>query len=106
VATEAGESVALDLHIDDALRRAGIAREVVRTLQEGRKNAGLEVSDRITVWWTSDDDDTRAAVEVHSPLISGEVLAVRMDQAAAPAGSVPVETDLPIMLAIAKADRA
>ena len=38
----------------------GLAREVVRTLQEGRKTAGLEVSDRITVEWSSADSDLSA----------------------------------------------
>ena len=103
VATESGESVALDLHIDDHLRRAGMAREIVRTLQEGRKNAGLDVSDRITVWWGSDDPDTRAAMAAHGPLIAGEVLALDLDEALAPADAVAVATDLPITLALARA---
>ena len=39
--------MALDTTLDDALLREGIAREIVRTVQDGRKQAGLEVSDRI-----------------------------------------------------------
>ncbi len=65
VVTEAGESLALDLHIDDALRRAGLAREIVRTLQEGRKSAGLEVSDRIRAWWSATDAEHAAAIREH-----------------------------------------
>ena len=53
VVNEQGETVALDLEVTPELKQAGLAREVVRTLQEARKNAGLEVSDRITVWLTS-----------------------------------------------------
>ncbi len=39
--------MALDTTLDDVLIREGIAREIVRTVQDGRKQAGLEVSDRI-----------------------------------------------------------
>ncbi len=103
VASDAGESVALDLHIDDTLRRAGLAREIVRTLQEGRKSAGLEVSDRITVWWTSDDAEFSAAFVEHKDAISSEVLATQIVLGAAAPGSSAVATDLPAILALAKA---
>ena len=43
VVNEQGETVALDLEVTPELKQAGLAREVVRTLQEARKNAGLEV---------------------------------------------------------------
>jgi isoleucyl-tRNA synthetase len=46
-AEEAGYMVGLDTRLDEALAREGLAREVVRTVQEARKQAGLEVSDRI-----------------------------------------------------------
>ncbi len=103
VASDAGESVALDLHIDDALRRSGLAREIVRTLQEGRKTAGLDVSDRITVWWSSDDADLRAAVEQHSDAIAAEVLATSIVSGAGDSSSSAVETELPMQLWLAKA---
>ncbi len=105
VATEGGESVALDLRIDDALRRAGLAREIVRTLQEGRKNAGLDVSDRIRVWWSSEDADMSVALADHGATIAAEVLAVELANTAAPESSVLVDTDLPIALAIMRAER-
>ena len=46
-AEEGGFMVGLDTRLDEALEREGLAREVVRTVQEARKQAGLEVSDRI-----------------------------------------------------------
>ena len=46
-AEEGGYLVGLDTRVDDTLRREGLARELVRTVQEARKQAGLEVSDRI-----------------------------------------------------------
>ena len=46
-AESGGQLVALDTTLDNVLLREGIAREIVRTVQDGRKQAGLEVSDRI-----------------------------------------------------------
>jgi len=45
VEREGAHAVALDLRLDDDLRREGLAREVVRAVQETRKRAGLDVSD-------------------------------------------------------------
>ncbi|HVA08127.1 MAG TPA: isoleucine--tRNA ligase [Acidimicrobiales bacterium] len=47
VSREGGEVVALDLTLSDSLRRRGLAREVVRLVQDLRKTSGLHVSDRI-----------------------------------------------------------
>ncbi|MBK9741317.1 MAG: isoleucine--tRNA ligase [Actinobacteria bacterium] len=105
VATESGESVALDLHIDDALRQAGVAREIVRTIQEGRKSAGLDVADRIRVWWTSDDDDVRAALAAHGAMIAGEVLAIDLTSGPPPEGATAVASDVPVALSLVKAPR-
>ena len=74
VASEAGASVALDLSITPELALLGMAREVVRLLQDGRKSAGFEVSDRITVAWTA-DGELADALRTHADLIAGEVLA-------------------------------
>ena len=75
VAAEGGESVALDLTITPELRRAGLAREVVRAIQETRKASGFEVSDRITVAWASEDAETLAALDEHGADVAREVLA-------------------------------
>ncbi|HBJ72353.1 MAG TPA: isoleucine--tRNA ligase, partial [Actinobacteria bacterium] len=80
VASEAGESIALDLVITDELRRAGLAREVVRAIQEARKNAGFEISDRISIWWTSVDADAQLMWQTHSAEIAAEVLATEVRQ--------------------------
>ena len=103
VVTEGGESLALDLHIDDALRRAGLAREVVRTVQEGRKAAGLEVSDRIALWWQSSDEELASAIREHADAIASEVLATSFDEGAASADAVTVETDLSASIALRRA---
>ena len=54
VEAEAGHAVALQLELDDELRREGLAREVVHAVQNARKEAGLEITDRIELgpgWW-------------------------------------------------------
>jgi len=76
VATAAGETVALDLAVSDALRAEGWAREVVRLIQDARKTSGLDVSDRIELRWATPDADLAAALTTHGELIAGEVLAV------------------------------
>ncbi|MDX6247137.1 MAG: isoleucyl-tRNA synthetase [Kribbellaceae bacterium] len=82
VVNEQGETVALDLEVTPELRRAGLAREVVRTLQEARKNAGLEVSDRITVWLSATDGELADALGKHADEIAREVLATSLTQSA------------------------
>ena len=81
VASDAGETVALDLEITPALRRAGLARETVRTLQEARKAAGLAVSDRIEVRWDADGELAEAVTE-HGRGIGEDVLAVALHRGA------------------------
>jgi isoleucyl-tRNA synthetase len=75
VASEGGVAVALELELTPDLRREGIARELVRLLQDARKAAGLEISDRI-VAGVGADGDVAEALEAHRDLIAGEVLAV------------------------------
>ena len=93
VVNEQGETVALDLEVTPELKQAGLAREVVRTLQEARKSAGLEVSDRIKVWLTSTDAALADALGKHADEIAREVLAVELHQSApAPDSTTDVAT--------------
>ena len=75
VATGAGETVALDLEITPPLRRAGLVRDVVRLVQEARKATGLDVSDRIELWWAAEGELAQALAE-GSGKLAEEVLAV------------------------------
>jgi isoleucyl-tRNA synthetase len=72
-----GCTVALDLTITPELRLAGLARDAVRALQESRKATGLDVSDRIELWWEA-DGDLAEALTAHATLVAEEVLAVSM----------------------------
>ncbi|HYF12434.1 MAG TPA: DUF5915 domain-containing protein, partial [Actinomycetota bacterium] len=74
VASEGGVTVALELELDADLRREGVARELIRLVQDARKGAGLEVADRIElgVRTTGDVDD---ALEAFRAEIATETLA-------------------------------
>ena len=66
--------MALDLDLDDELRAVGLARDVIREIQEARKSLGFEVTDRIEVQWKA-DGDLAAALRTHASEVSAEVLA-------------------------------
>ncbi|MEO6955974.1 MAG: isoleucine--tRNA ligase [Antricoccus sp.] len=78
VVTDSAESVALDLTITPALHAAGLAREAVRLIQEARKNAGFDVTDRIALNWRATGDEPEqmiVAMHEHEQRIADEVLA-------------------------------
>ncbi len=83
---EGSHAVALELAIDDELRREGLAREVVHAVQAARKAAELEVTDRIRLTLDG-DDELIAAARVHQEYIAGETLAVAVELGA-PTGLV------------------
>jgi isoleucyl-tRNA synthetase len=73
VSREGGEVVALDVTLDEALRKRGLARDVVRLVQDLRKESGLEVSDRIRLHVVGLD-----VIADHFDFIAREVLAVEI----------------------------
>jgi isoleucyl-tRNA synthetase len=74
VANEGNLTVALDITITDALRREGVAREIVKRIQALRKESGFEITDRIVVTLES-NETSDAAVEDFRDYICGQVLA-------------------------------
>ncbi len=90
VATDGGITVALDTHLDDALKREGIAREFISLMQNARKEAGLEVSDRIAVSWSTSDAFTRQALAEHAAAIAKEILTVEFAEGSGGAQSVEI----------------
>jgi isoleucyl-tRNA synthetase len=73
-AEDAGYLTALDTSLDDALVDEGIAREVVRSIQDARKQAGLEVSDRIKLG-VSGSQGVERALAAHRDYVLAETLA-------------------------------
>jgi isoleucyl-tRNA synthetase len=76
VSRQGGEVVALDLSLDEGLRRRGLAREVVRHVQDLRKASGLEVSDRIRLYLVGVDElapmlDSIAAEVLATDVVGG-----------------------------------
>jgi isoleucyl-tRNA synthetase len=80
VEREGAHAVALDLTIDEDLRREGRAREIVHAVQNARKAAGLQVEDRIELALEGDPALLDAA-QAHRDYLMGETLAVELDLA-------------------------
>ncbi len=81
LAEDQGWAVALDLELDDELRGEGVARELVRALNDHRKAVGLDIADRVTVVLGATDPALLAAVGAHADWIAGEVLATSLSVA-------------------------
>jgi isoleucyl-tRNA synthetase len=77
VEREGAHAVALDLALDEDLRREGHAREIVHAVQNARKTAGLQVEDRIELSLAGDQSLIEAA-ESHRDYLTGETLAVEL----------------------------
>jgi len=84
--------VLLDKRLSDDLKREGLARDVVRFVQVARKEAGLELEDRIVLSLQTEADELRAAIDACGDYIAGETLATEMpsDPLDAPAGASEV----------------
>jgi isoleucyl-tRNA synthetase len=80
VESEAGHAVGLSLEMDEDLQTEGWAREIVHAVQNARKQAGLEVSDRIALELSGDAELLEAARE-HEEYVSEETLALSVDYA-------------------------
>jgi isoleucyl-tRNA synthetase len=73
--------VVLDTNVTPELEREGIARDVVRMIQQARKDAGLQVTDRIRIALDA-PDQVRAAVEAHHDYIAEQTLAASLFEGA------------------------
>ena len=69
-----GGFAVLDTEVTPELEAEGVARDLVRSVQQARREAGLDVSDRIALT-VSGPDDVLAAVRTHEQLVAGETLA-------------------------------
>ena len=76
VASDGTLTVALDITITPELRLEGQARDIVRSVQNLRKDTGLEITDRIRLTLP---ESTRKAAEAYAAYICGQVLAVELN---------------------------
>jgi len=74
VAEDHGLVVALNVDITPELEREGFARDLVRHVQQMRKELDLELTDRITVTWQTDDETLRQTLAEHAHAICRETL--------------------------------
>ncbi len=77
VANEGALTVALDVEVTDALRREGVAREIVKKIQAVRKESGFDITDRISVVISSNETSDKA-VEEFKEYICNQVLADKL----------------------------
>ena len=75
---EGSHAVALELELDDELRREGLAREIVHAIQNARKAPGLQVEDRIALA-LGGDEELLAAARDHEDYVARETLAVEVE---------------------------
>jgi len=73
--------IVLDKTITPELRREGLAREVVRYVQAGRKEAGLNVDDRIQLSLETEDAELQQAIQEYAETIITETLADTLEMA-------------------------
>ena len=72
-------SVVYDLTITPELKREGLMREIVRHVQSARKQAGLQIDDRIVLSISSDDSEISQAIGAFADVIKSETLAVELN---------------------------
>jgi len=95
--------VILDIAVTPELAAEGLARDVVRAVQQARRQAGLQVSDRIALTLAG-DEAVRTAIDTHGQLICAETLAASLTLTdAAPGVPVPVGDGQQVGIVVARA---
>ena len=92
LAEDAGYAVALDTILDDDLRAEGIARDLIRAINDQRKELDFDIADRIRVRITA-TGRVEAAAHRHRDSIAREVLAVELDVHPGPVDNPTLEID-------------
>jgi isoleucyl-tRNA synthetase len=87
-----GGVVVLDRVVTPELAAEGLARDLVRAVQQARRDAGLDVSDRISLT-IAGPEPVQAAARTHRALIAGETLATSFEVVAAVTGSHGVSAE-------------
>lgn len=94
VAEDGGVLVALDTTLTPELEREGAARELVRVVNDARKAAGFELTDRITLFLGPASPMLDLVLSEHSSTIESETLTTKLVVGELPAGATAVEADL------------
>ena len=89
VASEGALTIALDVELTDDLRREGVARELVNRIQNLRKTAGFEVTDRIDTVIYADAPEIAPALAAFGEWIGSQTLSRSVKQA--PAAEAPAD---------------
>jgi isoleucyl-tRNA synthetase len=100
-ADSAGVQIALSTVLTPELKQEGNARDFVRQVQQLRKDADLEIENRIRVFYETNDDDVLAAIAAWDDYIRAETLADAVAQASRTAGAKDVlvgSVELPIWI--------
>lgn len=97
-----GATVILDKNITPELRREGLAREIVRHVQSARKNAGLNVDDRIKLSLISDDETLQEAIAEYAKTIAAETLASEINSESYEFTSEVTVENAPLTLSLEK----
>ena len=90
VAADAGITVAVDTALDEKLLQEGLAREVIRRIQNLRKEAGFAIEDRIITEYAAEGDLARA-IAACAEVIRTETLSLQLNATARPAGEAVQE---------------
>lgn len=99
VYTEDGTEVSLDTNLTPELKREGLVRDVIRQVQQYRKQSGLNVDDRISLGLATEDEELAQAIEKHADTIKNETLATELETDVETEETVQVEgKDLGIVL--------
>jgi isoleucyl-tRNA synthetase len=100
-------TVAIDTTVEERLRREGLAREIVRVVQQARRDAGVEVTDRIELR-LGGSEDLLTAARTHEGYVAAETLAVHVgyDGEYGAAGAPVVVEGKPLEVEVVKATPA
>jgi isoleucyl-tRNA synthetase len=82
-----GVQIAMSTVLTPPLLREGMARDFVRQVQQLRKEADLEIEDRIRIGWASSSEEVRMALQEWGAYIQGETLANALAAGTAPTGA-------------------
>jgi len=93
MAEDAGLAVAVDVNVTEELKEEGFARDIVRRIQNQRKESGFDISDRIEVYYSA-SPKLAAVFSRQSGYIAAETLAAKLVQGPPPPGAKACEYEI------------